>query len=77
MNYSQSDFFNILKAASPSYEKTAQVIASVLEISINEAYKKMRGKSALDNDVQRGLTGETDDEEDVGGDLAGNASGNA
>ncbi|MCX2574973.1 hypothetical protein [Pedobacter sandarakinus] len=29
-----------------------------------------------DNDVQRGLTGETDDEEDVGGDLAGNASGN-
>ena len=29
-----------------------------------------------ENDVQRGLTGETDDEEDVGGDLAGNASGN-
>ena len=28
------------------------------------------------NEVQRGLTGETDDEEDVGGDLAGNASGN-
>ena len=29
-----------------------------------------------DNDVQRGLTGEIDDEEDVGGDLAGNAGGN-
>lgn len=33
-------------------------------------------KAADDNDVQRGLTGETDDEEDVGGDLAGNAGGN-
>jgi len=33
-------------------------------------------KEADDNDVQRGLTGETDDEEDVGGDLAGNAGGN-
>jgi len=33
-------------------------------------------KQADDNDVQRGLTGETDDEEDVGGDLAGNAGGN-
>jgi len=29
-----------------------------------------------DNDVQEGLTGETDDEEDVSGDLAGNAAGN-
>ncbi len=29
-----------------------------------------------DNDVQRGLTGEIDDEEDVSGDLAGNAGGN-
>lgn len=34
-------------------------------------------KDVDDNDVQRGLTGETDDEEDVGGDLAGNASGNS
>ncbi|RBQ11836.1 hypothetical protein [Pedobacter miscanthi] len=33
-------------------------------------------KEVDDNDVQRGLTGETDDEEDVGGDLAGNAGGN-
>jgi hypothetical protein len=33
-------------------------------------------KDVDDNDVQRGLTGETDDEEDVGGDLAGNAGGN-
>ena len=31
---------------------------------------------ADDNEVQRGLTGEIDDEEDVGGDLAGNAGGN-
>ncbi|RYG20412.1 MAG: hypothetical protein EOO07_04915 [Chitinophagaceae bacterium] len=34
-------------------------------------------KEADDNEVQRGLTGETDDEEDVGGDLAGNAGGNS
>jgi len=33
-------------------------------------------KEVDDNDVQRGLTGKTDDEEDVGGDLAGNAGGN-
>ncbi|MGN7990617.1 hypothetical protein ACTJKC_24990 [Pedobacter sp. 22226] len=33
-------------------------------------------KEVDDNEVQRGLTGETDDEEDVGGDLAGNAGGN-
>ena len=33
-------------------------------------------EKADDNEVQRGLTGESDDEEDVGGDLAGNASGN-
>lgn len=29
-----------------------------------------------DNSVQDGLTGESDDEEDVSGDLAGNAAGN-
>ncbi|QPH40423.1 hypothetical protein [Pedobacter endophyticus] len=33
-------------------------------------------EDADDNDVQRGLTGEIDDEEDVSGDLAGNAGGN-
>jgi len=33
-------------------------------------------KDADDNSVQRGLTGEIDDEENVGGDLAGNAGGN-
>ncbi len=33
-------------------------------------------KDVDDNEVQRGLTGEFDDEEDVGGDLAGNACGN-
>lgn len=33
-------------------------------------------EKADDNDVQRGLTGEIDDEEDVSGDLAGNAGGN-
>ena len=34
-------------------------------------------KEADDNEVQRGLTGEIDDEDDVGGGLAGNAGGNA
>jgi len=29
-----------------------------------------------DNDLQGGLTGESEDEEDVSGDLAGNAAGN-
>ncbi|KQR67254.1 hypothetical protein [Pedobacter sp. Leaf176] len=29
-----------------------------------------------DNSVQDGLTGESDEEEDVSGDLAGNAAGN-
>jgi len=33
-------------------------------------------KEVDDNALQRGLTGETDDQEDVGGDLAGNAGGN-
>jgi len=33
-------------------------------------------EDADDNDVQRGLTGEIYDEEDVSGDLAGNAGGN-
>ncbi|RZK71619.1 MAG: hypothetical protein EOO92_20350 [Pedobacter sp.] len=33
-------------------------------------------KNVDDNEVQRGLTGEIDDEENVGGDLAGNAGGN-
>ena len=33
-------------------------------------------KEVDDNEVQRGLTGEIDDEEDVAGDLAGNAGGN-
>ncbi|MBE5321365.1 hypothetical protein IM793_19540 [Pedobacter sp. MR2016-19] len=32
-------------------------------------------KQVDDNEVQRGLTGKTDDEEDVGGDLASNAGG--
>jgi len=34
-------------------------------------------KKNEDNELQRGLTGETDDEEDVSGDLAGNAGGNS
>ncbi|UKT64666.1 hypothetical protein [Pedobacter mucosus] len=34
-------------------------------------------KEVDDNEVQRGLTGEIDDEEDVNGDLAGNAGGNS
>jgi hypothetical protein len=33
-------------------------------------------KDLEDNEVQQGLTGESDDDEDVSGDLAGNAAGN-
>jgi hypothetical protein len=33
-------------------------------------------KDLEDNDLQGGLTGESEDEEDVSGDLAGNAAGN-
>jgi len=33
-------------------------------------------KELEENDVQRGLTGEGDDDEDVAGDIAGNAAGN-
>ncbi|QDW26293.1 hypothetical protein FFJ24_016310 [Pedobacter sp. KBS0701] len=35
-----------------------------------------KNKDLEDNELQRGLTGESDDEEDVSGDLAGNAAGN-
>ena len=47
MTYSQSDFFNLIKSTVPNYHNVAQSIADVLEISINEAYKKIRGTSSL------------------------------
>ncbi len=43
----QIDFFNALKSALPDYQNLAQSVAEVLSISINEAYKKIRGNSAL------------------------------
>lgn len=47
MKYEQSHFFNIVRAVAPANQNIAQNIADILDISINEAYKKMRGKSAL------------------------------
>lgn len=47
MTFSQADFFDHLKTLSPSYQNTAQHIADILNISTNESYKKIRGKSAL------------------------------
>lgn len=47
MNYSQTDFFTVIKATMPSYQNVAQNISTILGISVNEAYKKMRGKSTL------------------------------
>lgn len=43
----QADFIEKLKQALPPYQNAAQSIADCLEISLNEAYKKIRNKSAL------------------------------
>lgn len=43
----QVTFFNAIKSALPDYQNLAQSVAEVLAISINEAYKKIRGNSAL------------------------------
>lgn len=43
----QVTFFNDIKSAMPDYQNLAQSVAEVLAISINEAYKKIRGNSAL------------------------------
>lgn len=43
----QLNFFDSIKAILPNYQNLAQSVADVLEISINEAYKKIRGDSKL------------------------------
>jgi len=46
------------------------------EEELKDSDQLNQGKDLEDNSLQRGLTGEGDDEEDVAGDLAGNAGGN-
>lgn len=43
----QVSFFERLKTALPDYQNLAQSVADALNISMNEAYKKIRGNSAL------------------------------
>ena len=43
----QELFFESIKSALPEYQNLAQSIAEVLEVSTNEAYKKIRGNSIL------------------------------
>ncbi|MBB2146419.1 hypothetical protein GM921_13035 [Pedobacter sp. LMG 31464] len=43
----QTEFFARIKSALPEYQNMAQSIAECLAISVNEAYKKIRGNSAL------------------------------
>ncbi|WP_199138986.1 hypothetical protein [Pedobacter sp. ASV12] len=43
----QVSFFERLRAAIPDYQNLAQSVADALNISMNEAYKKIRGGSAL------------------------------
>jgi len=47
MNLQQVKFFEAINAALPEYQNLAQSVAEVLEISTNEAYKKVRGNSNL------------------------------
>lgn len=43
----QVSFFNSVRSSLPDYQNLAQSVAGVLQISINEAYKKIRGTSIL------------------------------
>ncbi|SHF69298.1 hypothetical protein SAMN04488522_103343 [Pedobacter caeni] len=43
----QQNFIDRLKLTLPAYQNPAQSIADCLDISLNEAYKKIRNKSAL------------------------------
>jgi len=43
----QNSFFNSIKSSLPSYQNFASSIAEALDLSINEAYKKIRGTSAI------------------------------
>jgi len=43
----QELFFEAIRSALPEYQNMAQSVAEVLELSTNEAYKKIRGNSIL------------------------------
>ncbi|TDQ06215.1 hypothetical protein [Pedobacter metabolipauper] len=47
MNQEQVKFFEAISGALPEYQNLAQSVADVLDISANEAYKKIRGTSTL------------------------------
>lgn len=47
MNTQQIKFFEAINLALPEYQNLAQSVAGALTISINEAYKKIRGTSNL------------------------------
>ncbi len=43
----QAEFFNTIKSLLPEYQNLAQTISEVLDISLNESYKKIKGLSQL------------------------------
>jgi len=43
----QENYFEQLKQSIPAYQNLAQSVAEVLDITVNEAYKKIRGNSLL------------------------------
>jgi hypothetical protein len=43
----QQEFFESIKSSLPAYQNLAQSVAECLKISMNEAYKKIRGTSAI------------------------------
>jgi hypothetical protein len=47
MPNSQQLFLETIKSTLPAYQNFSQSVAEVLDISVNEAYKKIRGNSAL------------------------------
>ncbi len=47
MSKIQTDFFNKIKSHIPEYENLAQSVADALNVSQNEAYKKIKGISQL------------------------------
>jgi hypothetical protein len=47
MHKYEQAFFESIKSALPDYQNFAQSIAEALDISINEAYKKIRGDSGI------------------------------
>jgi hypothetical protein len=47
MHNHEQEFFNKIRSALPDYQNFAQSIAEALDVSINEAYKKIRGDSGI------------------------------